>query len=136
MHILRTATVYEPDPDSLPAEFRDVLTDQDVTAIQAGSKYFATLARKDSPNWLRDVLAQCAKSGYELQFASHGENPYRPYFRFYSLGGVAISLPRPEPLREDLPPFLRHLYGIIGEFRENEFDMAGGLYAGDALWPL
>src|SRR5690242_16039783 len=63
MHILRVATVYDPDVDALPAEFRNVLTGQDVQAIQTGPEFFATLARADSPKWLRKILSCCAESG-------------------------------------------------------------------------
>jgi hypothetical protein len=134
MHILRVATVYEPDVDTLPPEFRGVLTRRDVAAIRAGPKYFATLAGADSPKWLRDVLAGCAESRYELQFHSSGTAPYRPYFRFYWQGDPAISLPRLRPPRADAPPFLRRLYGVIGAFRENGFDMAGGLHPGQLCY--
>lgn len=136
MYILRVATVYEPDVDALPSDLRQVLTEQDVEAIRTGPTYFAKLAGADSPQWLRDVLTECARSGYELQFLSSGDSPYRPYFRFSWLGEPTISLPRAEPLRADVPPFLRRLYGVIGAFRENGFDMAGGLHAGDGLGPM
>lgn len=69
MEIMRVATVYEPEADALPAEFGDVLTEQDVT-----------LAGRDSPKWLRNIFAECADSGYELQFYSFGDEPYRPTF--------------------------------------------------------
>lgn len=136
MDILRVVTVYEPDVDGLPPEFRGVLTEQDVAAIRTGPAYFATLAETDSPKWLRKVLAAWADSGCELQFYSYNDPEYRPYFRFQWEGEPAISLPRPQPLRADLPPFLRHLYGVIGAFRENGFDMAGGLLPGDELGPV
>jgi hypothetical protein len=135
MHIVRVATVYDPDVNTLPDEFRCVLTDQDVQAIQTGPEFFATLARADSPKWLRKLLAECAESGYELQFYSAGDAPYRPYFRFLWEGEPAISLPRPSALRADIPIFLRRLYEVIGSFRENKFDEAGGLYAADELCP-
>lgn len=83
MHILRVATVYDPDVNALPDEFRSVLTDQDVQAIRTGPEFFATLARADSPKWFRKVLVGCAESEYELQFHSCGDEPYRPYFRFH-----------------------------------------------------
>lgn len=136
MYILRVATVYKPDVDALPFEFRSVLTEQDVEAIRTGPGYFATLAGVDSPSWLGQLLARCAESGYDLQFLSSGNSPYRPYFRFYWQGQPAVSLPRPSPLRADMPAFLRQLYGVIGAFCENGFDMAGGLHAGDALEPV
>src|SRR5262249_47260272 len=136
MHIVRVATVYDPDVDALPPEFRGVLTEQDVVAVRAGPGYFATLAGTDSPKWLRKVLAECAESSYELQFYSSGDAAYRPYFRFHWQGEPAISLPRPRPLRTDMPPFLRQLYGVIGVFRENGFDMAGGVHPGGALEPV
>jgi len=136
MHILRVATVYEPDVDALPPEFRSTLTDQDVTAIRTGPEFFTKLAGRDSPTWLREVLERCAESGYELQFYSSGDAPYRPYFRFFWQGEPAISLPRSGLLRADMPAFLRGVYGVIGAFRENEFDMAGGLHAGDELRPV
>jgi hypothetical protein len=136
MHILRIVRVYDPDVNTLPDEFRRVLTDQDVQAIQTGPEFFATLARADSPKWLRNVLTQCAESGYELQLYSADNAPYRPYFRFHWQGEPAISLPRPTPLRADLPIFLRRVYEVIGSFRENAFDMAGGLHAADALCPV
>jgi hypothetical protein len=136
MHIFRVATVYDPDVDALPPEFRTVLTEQDVAAIRTGPEYFATLAGAGSPKWLGQVLAECAESGYTLQFVSWGDAPYRPYFRFHCLGGPAISLPRPGPLRPDLPAFLRRLYGVIGAFQENGFDEAGGLHAGGELGPV
>jgi hypothetical protein len=136
VHIVRVATVYEPDVDSLPPEFRNVLTDQDVAVIRTGPEYFAKLAGADSPKWLRQLLAECAESGYELQFYSSESATYRPYFRFHFQGEPAISLPRTEPLRPGLPTFLRQLYGVMGAFQENGFDMAGGLHAGDRLGPL
>lgn len=136
MHILRVATVYDPDVDGLPAEFRDVLTEQDAAAIRTGPAFFGTLADPDAPPWLRTLLAACAASAYELQFYASNDNPYRPYFRFHCLGEPAVSLPRAAPLRPDVPPFLRRLYGVIGAFQENAFDMAGGLHAGDQLVPL
>lgn len=136
MHILRVATVYEPDVDTFPPEFRNILTEQDVAAIRAGPEFFATLAGADSPKWLRKVLAGCAESGYELQFHSAGDAPYRPYFRFHWQGEPAVSLPQPVPLRPDVPAFLRAVYRVIGSFRENGFDTAGGLHAGDELGPV
>ncbi len=136
MHIMRVATVYEPDVDALPDEFRNVLTEHDVRAIRTGPEFFASLAPPDAPEWLRNVLNECAESPYELQFYSSGDSPYRPYFRFHSRGEPAISLPRAVPLRSDLPDFLRGVYGVIGAFGENGFDMAGGLHPGDALGPV
>lgn len=136
VHIQRVATVYEPDVDALPPEFHNVLTKGDLAAIRTGSEYFATLASADSPKWLHKVLAECAASGFELQFYSSGESPYRPYFRFHWVGEPAISLPRTRRLRSDVPAFLRKLYGVMGDFRENGFDMAGGLHAGDSLVPV
>jgi hypothetical protein len=136
MHILRVATIYGPDVDALPPEFRSVLTEQDVAAIRTGSGFFANLAGADAPRWLHEVLAKCAKGRYELQFHSAGNSPYRPYYRFHWQGEPAVSLPRPKPLRSDVPAFLRTVYGIIGSFREGGFDMAGGLHAGDALRPV
>jgi hypothetical protein len=121
---------------ALPAEFRAGLTKQDVAAIRTGPVYFATLASADSPRWLRQMLAACAASGYELQFLASGDKPYRPYFRFHGLGQPAISLPRKQPLRRDVPDFLRKLYRVIGAFCENGFDMAGGLHPGDTLGPV
>lgn len=136
MHILRVATVYDPEVNALPDEFRSVLTEQDVEAIETGPEYFATLARPESPKWLHKVLAVCAESEYELQFVSSGDEPYRPYFRFHGLGEPAISLPRPGSLRDDLPIFLRRVYEVIDSFRENGFDEAGGLHAADELGPV
>jgi len=136
MHILRVATVYEPDVDALPPEFRSVLSDQDVAAIRTGPEFFAKLAGADSPKWLRKVLEGCAEGGYQLQFHASGDSPYRPYFRFHWGGEPAVSLPRRGSLRADVPAFLRTVYGVIGAFRENGFDMAGGLHAGDALGPV
>src|SRR5687767_1173823 len=81
MHILRVATVYEPDVDALPLDLHSVLTNQDMTAIRTGPEFFAKLAGPDSPKWLRKVLEGCAEGGYELQFHSSGDSPYRPYFR-------------------------------------------------------
>jgi hypothetical protein len=133
MHIMRLATVHEPDVDALPPEFRAGLTEQDVAAIRTGPAYFATLAGADSPGWLRAVLAGCAGTPCDLQFYSFDGAPYRPYFRCYWQGEPVIGLPRPGPLRADLPPFLRRLYGVIGAFRENGFEYAGGLQSGDAL---
>jgi len=135
MHIVQVATVYEPNVEALPPEFRSVLTEQDVAGILHGPEYFATLANADSPKWLRDVLQQCGATVYELQFLSSGGAPYRPYFRFPFLGS-AISLPRTAPLRRDVPAFLHRLYGVIGAFCETGFDMAGGLHPGDELKPL
>jgi hypothetical protein len=128
--------VYDPDVDELPAEFRSVLTKQDVQAIRRGSEYFATLANPNSPRWLRKLLAACADSNCELQFLAYGESPYRPYFRFYWHGVPAICLPRRARLRSDMPLFLRHIYGVIGAFCENNFDEAGGLHAGHELIPV
>jgi hypothetical protein len=130
---MRVATVYEPDVEALPPELRSALTEQDIAAIRTGPEYFANLAGADSPKWLRKVLAECAESGYELQFYSSGDAPYRPYFRFHWEGEPVFSLPRRRELRPDMPAFLRQLYGVIGAFRENGFDVAGGLHAGDAL---
>ena len=127
--------MYEPDVDALPPEFRAVLTDADVAALRTGPEYFATLAGPGSPDWLVKTLDGCVAGGYELQFYSSGDAPYRPYFRFYSPGRPAVSLPRPGPLRPDMPPFLGRLYGVIGAFRENDFDTAGGLHPGDRLKP-
>lgn len=136
MHILRVATVYEPEVEALPPEFRSALTEQDVAAIRTGPEFFSSLAEDNSPKWLRKVLKECAEGGYELQFLSSGDSPYRPYFRFHWQGEPAVSLPRPKPLRTDVPAFLRSLYGVIGSFRDNAFDMAGGLHAGDELGPV
>lgn len=136
MHILRVATVYDPDVNALPDEFRNVLTDQDVQAIQTGPEFFASLERADSPKWLCKLLAGCAESGYELQFYSSGDAPYRPYFRFHWKCEPAISLPRAGSLRADLPMFLHRVYEVIGSFRENGFDEAGGLHATDELCPV
>ena len=133
MHILRIATVYEPDLKTLPPEFRSVLTKMDVQAIRRGPKFFATLAPSDSPTWLRKVLRGCSESEFELQFYSSGDAPFRPFFRFSWEGEPAISLPRKMRLRSDMPAFLRKLYAVIGSFVENGFDMAGGLNPGDAL---
>jgi len=136
LHILRVVTVYDPDAAALPSDLRSVLTKQDVQAIRSGSEFFATLAGPASPKWLQKVLAGCADSAYELQFHATGEDTYRPYFRFRWAGEPAISLPRRRPLRRDLPAFLRHIYGVIGSFRENRFDEAGGLHCGDELVPV
>lgn len=136
MHIERVVTVHDPDVDSLPDELRSVLTKQDVRAIRAGSDFFEKLAKEKSPKWLHRVLKECSESGYDLQFHSTNDEPYRPYFRFHWLSQPAILLPRSAPLRKDLPAFLRHIYGIIGSFRENGFEYAGGLHAGDGLLPV
>ena len=136
MHIVRVATVYDPEVDALPPEFRGALTEQDAAAIRTGPEFFAALAGPDDPKWLRDVLGKCAESGYELQFLSSGDSPYRPFFRFQWLGTPAISLPRDKPLRADMPAFLARLYGVIGSFIENDFDMAGGLHSGTGLEPM
>jgi hypothetical protein len=136
MHILRVATVYEPKVDTLPQEFCDVLTVDDIEAILTGPKHFDKIASEDSPKWLREILAECAGSFYELQFYSSGDSPYRPYFRFHSQGHPAVSLPRRTVLRHDMPSLLRDVYGIIGAFRENGFDEAGGLHPGDELIPV
>lgn len=136
MYILRVATVYDPEIESLPAEFRNVLTEKDVEAIHAGPEYFAKIAGADAPKWLSDVLVECANTGFELQFHSLGDIPYRPYFRFFWQGQPAVSLPRGEPLRSDMPEFLRRVYNVIGAFRENEFDTAGGLFPAEELVPF
>jgi hypothetical protein len=136
MHVHRVATVYDPDLDALPAEFRSVLTEQDVQAIRKGPEFFADLVDSNAPKWLRKVLENCADSNYVLQFVAVDEEPYRPYFRFLWQGEPAISLPRPQPVRADVPAFLRQIYGVIGSFRENGFDEAGGLHSGDELAPL
>jgi hypothetical protein len=39
MYILRVATVYEPDVRNMPAEFRTVLTKQDIRAIRSGPEF-------------------------------------------------------------------------------------------------
>ena len=49
MYIQRVATVYDPDVDAFPPEFREVLTEQDVEAIRTGPAYFATLAGAGAP---------------------------------------------------------------------------------------
>lgn len=136
MHIQRVVTVYDPDVEALPDELRRVLTEQDVQAIHTGPEFFAQLADTQSPKWLRKVLENCAESGYELQFHSAGEEAYRPYFRFHWQGEPAISLPPRQPLRADLPDFLRRIYGVIGSFRENGFDEAGGLHCAEELAPV
>lgn len=136
MLIVRVATVYDPDVDALPPEFRSVLTDQDVTAIRTGPAYFATLARPDLPGWLNEVLARCAGAPFDLQFYTAGDAPYRPFFRSFWGEFPAVALPRPGELRPDVPPFLRGVYGVLGTFRENEFDTAGGLLPGDSLEPM
>jgi hypothetical protein len=137
VHILRVATVYEPDIKALPAEFRSVLTKDDVKAIKSGPEYFIELAKGiTSPKWLRKILLACGESGYELQFYSSGDSPYRPYYRFQWGGMPAISLPRSRKLRRDMPDFLRTIYGIVGEFGENGFGIAGGLHPGDDLGPV
>jgi hypothetical protein len=136
MYIQRVATVYDPDLDSLPAEFRKVLTKQDAKAIRNGPKFFADLADSNSPNWLRKLLKNCSEAGHELQFLSSGDRPYRPYYRFFWQGEPAISLPRSRSLRADMPVFLREIYKLIGAFNENGFNMAGGLHPGDELEPL
>lgn len=136
MSILRSATVYEPDVEQLPDEFRSVLTEQDVAAIETGANFFATLARPDSPAWLRALLAECADSPYELQFRAQNGTPYLPYHRFHWHTSPFICLPRPEPFRTDLPAFLRAIYEVIGAFIENGFDVAGGLHLGTNLGPV
>lgn len=136
MYIMRIATVYEPDVDAFPPEFRSALTDQDVTAIRTGPSYFTSLAGADSPKWLRDVLGLCAESGYKLLFHSSQADPYRPYFQFHWQSEPVVSLPRPGRLRSDVPAFLRHIYSVIGAFRENGFEMSGGLHDGVGLGPV
>jgi hypothetical protein len=136
MHILRVTTVYEPEIGELPDEFRGVLTKQDRLAISSGPEFFSKLPNASAPIWLTKLLRQCADSFYELQFCSSGDAPYRPYFRFYCEGQPAISLPRRKALRRDVPAFLRRIYGIVGAFRENRFDEAGGLSPGDSLETL
>ena len=136
MHILRVATVYDADVEDLPAELRSALTKQDVMAIRTGAKFFAGLAGRAEAKWLKRLLQECADSGFELQFCAVDDAPYRPYYRFYWGGEPAVSLPRRGRLRADLPPFLRQVYGVIGAFRENTFDMAGGLLPGDELVPI
>lgn len=133
MHILKVAIVYEPEVDGLPPEFRSVLTNDDIAAIRRGPEYFAKIAGDDSPKWLCNTLAECAASGYELQFYSSGKASYRPYFRFFSQGQPAVSLPRHSLLRPDMPAFLHHIYSIVGAFRENGFTEAGGLHEGEDL---
>ena len=136
MHILRVATVYDADVEDLPAELRSALTKQDVMAIRTGAKFFAGLAGRAEAKWLKRLLQECADSGFELQFCAVDDAPYRPYYRFYWGGEPAVSLPRRGRLRADLPPFLRQVYGVIGAFRENAFDMAGGLVPADKLAPV
>lgn len=136
MFILRTATVHQPEVEGLPDEFRSVLTEQDVAAIEAGAEYFATLARPDSPAWLRALLTECAGSPYELQFHSQNDTPYLPFHRFHWHTSPAICLPRAEPFRNDMPAFLQAIYGVIGAFTENGFEEAGGLHLGTTLGPV
>ncbi|HEV3079307.1 MAG TPA: hypothetical protein VGY66_05985 [Gemmataceae bacterium] len=136
MHILRVATVYDPDVRELPRELRSALTKQDVKAIRTGPEFFAGLADRAKAKWLRRVLRECAGSLFELQFCASDDGPYRPYYRFYWGGEPAISLPRQGRLRAGMPAFLRHVYGVIGAFRENAFDMAGGLLPEDELVPI
>lgn len=136
MYIRKVATVFEPDPKALPNEFRSVLTKQDIKALQEGAEYFSELAPDDAPRWLRELLDECAASFFQLEFVASNDGPWRPYFHFSWLGEPWIVLPRPGRLRSDLPNFLRSIYKVIGEFRENGFDMAGGLHAGDKLVTL
>jgi len=136
MHIQRVVTVYDPDVQKLQDELRSALTKQDIQAIRGGREFFANLAGADSPKWLRKVLQACAEGPYYLQFLSRDNSPYRPYFRFQWQGEPAISLPRKGRLRAGMPAFLRHVYGVIGTFCENGFDMSGGLHSGDELVAL
>jgi hypothetical protein len=136
MHMMRVVTVYEPDIKSLPGEFRSVLTEQDCQTIQNSKAFFSKLAEHTELKWLRRLLRKCAASGWELQFYASNDDPYRPYFRFLWEGEPALSLPRPKPLRADLPPFLRQIYSVIGSYRENPFGYSGGLHPGDRLGPV
>ena len=136
MFIMRVATVHDVELDELPSELRSVLTAQDRAAIADSESYFAGLAERAEPKWLRRLLRKCADSGYELQFLAYNDAPYRPYYRFFWEGQPAVSLPRTKRLRSDLPPFLRHVYGLLGSVRENQFDESGGLHPGDTLGPV
>lgn len=99
MHIFRMATVYEPNVELLPAEFRAVLTDDDVKAIQEGPEFFGSLVRSTDPAWLRGLLEKCAEDSFQLQFVSWGESAYRPYFQFSFAGACLLAFP--EPLRSE-----------------------------------
>ena len=133
MMIHKVATVYDLDVKTLPAEFRSVLTRQEVKALRAGPEYFATLAGPDAPAWLQKVLVECSESEVTLEFDAWGDRPWMPYFRFSWQGGPAISLPRTKKMRSDVPAFLRRVYSVIRSFKENGFDMAGGLMAASSL---
>lgn len=136
MHIMRIATVYEPDIKELPDEFRKVLTKDDVSLIEQGPEFLKSLTKPKSPKWLAKLLTECSKSHFELHFQAANQEPYRPYFQFMWGGEPYISLPRGKPLRKDMPPFLQDIFQTIGAFRESGFTMAGGLYAGDELVPI
>lgn len=136
MYIIRQVTVHEPDVDQLPDDLLSVLNSQDIKAVQTGPEYFGSLARDDSPDWLKSILTQCAEDGFHLEFISQDGEPLRPYFRFEWGGNPAISLPRQAQLREDVPDFLRAVYAVIGAFNENGFDYAGGLFSGHSLDPV
>jgi hypothetical protein len=136
MQILRVATAYEPDLRLLPDEFRSVLTRQDRDAIRNGPEFFSRLSAEAKPRWLRLLLQKYAETGWELQFSVWGNDPFRPYFRDLWGYGPALGLPRKKPLRRDLPPFLRDVYGVAGSLRLNGFDEAGGLCAADGIGPV
>ena len=136
MYIIRQAIVHEPEVDQLPADLFGVLTTQDIEAIRSGPGYFGSLAHDNSPDWLKELLSQCAEDSFHLEYISQNGEAFRPYFRFEWGGNPAIGLPRPAPLRSDIPDFLRAIYGVIGAFNENGFDYAGGLFSGHSLEPL
>ena len=136
IYIIRQVTVHDPEVDQLPSDLLGVLTSQDIEAIRTGPEYFGSIALEHSPDWLKKILKQCAEDSFHLEFISQNGDPLRPYFRFDWGGSPAISLPRPKPLRSDLPSFLRELYQVIGAFNENGFDYAGGLFSGHLLDPI
>jgi hypothetical protein len=136
MHILRVATVFEPQVKLLPKEFGSALTKQDREAIRNSEVFFSRLSTQAKPRWLRRLLERCAESGWQLLFAAWGDQDYRPYYRFFWSEGLAMSLPRKKTPRSDLPLFPRHIYGLIGSIRMNGLEDAGGIYAGDGIGPV
>lgn len=136
MHIARTVTVYEPDVARLPIELRTSLTPLDIRLLRDGPDYLLRLIKPDAPKWLASVLKQLSETMPELQFYAENDEPYQPYHKFYCLTQPLLGFPRPGRLRTGMPTFLKGIYKTIGEFRQNGFDMAGGLHAAHKLKPI
>lgn len=136
MHIARTVTVYEPEVNRLPTDLRSSLKANDLRLLRNGSAYIPRLIKPDAPKWLGRVLERLSETMFELQFYAVNNDPFRPYYKFYCLTDPLVGLPRPDRPSVGMPKFLRGIYRTVGEFRENGFDMAGGLHAVDSLKPI